>query len=244
MSPYVIAFLIISSAVVSAAGCMMHSPEPADITIAPVLLSLTTPVATASPEQVAECTSNPDCVPAECCHPSSCTPKTRKEPCNLMCTAVCEGPLDCGAGSCGCVNKKCSIIPTTLASDVPHQVTVLSITASPQRYSPFMSSTPGIGLEPLSTGFSAQDATFTWKASYGQFLSWNSTDFKVNQLGDFASNHGEKLFWSFIDRPPSTGTPVTITVTATDTGSGRVLGSSAITLAWDGDYAVTVKKIE
>jgi hypothetical protein len=116
--------------------------------------------------------------------------------------------------------------------------------ASPQRYSPIMSSTPGIGLEPLITGFSAQDATFTWKATYGQFLSWNPPDFKVHQLGDSASNHGEKLYWSFTDKPSSTGTPVTIMVTATDTGSGRVLGSSTVMLAWDGNYAVKVKEIE
>lgn len=107
-----------------------------------------------------------------------------------------------------------------------------------------MSSTPGVGLELISEGFTPENATFTWKATYGQFLSWNSPDFKVNQLGDSASNHGEKLYWSFIDKPSSTKTPVTITVTATDTGSGRVLGSSAITLAWDGDYAVAVKEIE
>jgi hypothetical protein len=120
----------------------------------------------------------------------------------------------------------------------------MMIKAAPQRYSPIMSSTPGIGLEPLITGFSPQDATFTWKATYGQFLSWNSPDFNVTQRGDSASNHGEKLYWSFTDKPSTTGTPVTITVTATDTGSGRVLGSSAITLAWDGDYAVTVQEIE
>jgi hypothetical protein len=103
-----------------------------------------------------------------------------------------------------------------------------------------MSSTPGVGLEPVITGFHAQDATFTWNATYGYFLSWNSPDFKVNQLGDSANNHGEKLYWSFIDKPSFMATPVVITVTARDTVSGRVLGSTTVTLAWDADYAVTV----
>ena len=107
-----------------------------------------------------------------------------------------------------------------------------------------MSSTPGIKLEPVVTGFSIQDASFAWKASYGQFLSWNSPDYTVNQLGDSASNHGEKLYWSFTDKPSSTVTPVTITVTATESGSGRFLGRSTVTLAWDGDYAVTVQGVE
>jgi hypothetical protein len=105
-----------------------------------------------------------------------------------------------------------------------------------------MSSTPGIGLEPVITGFTVQDATFTWNASYGNFLSWNSTDFTINELGDSATNHGEKLYWSFIEKPPATATPVTITVQATDTGSGQLLGSSTVTLAWEGNYTVTLVK--
>jgi len=161
-----------------------------------------------------------------------------------MCTAGCEGPLDCGAGSCGCVNGTCSVISSLSVPVTSAGFTAITLMASPQRYSPFMSSTPGIGLEPVVTGFIAQDATFTWKASCGEFLSWNSPDFKVNQLGDTATSHGEKLYWSFIDTPSSTATPVVITVTAKDTASGRLLGSSTVTLAWEGDYTVTVKKIE
>jgi hypothetical protein len=244
MNPNVMALLVICIAAISVAGCMTYSTEPAGTPIVPISLPPTTPVATASPEPVTECTSDADCVPAECCHPSGCTAAAAKQPCNLMCTMSCEGPLDCGAGSCGCVNKKCSVIPASSVLSDRQKLTAISVKASPQRFSPFMSSTPGIGLEPLITGFSAQDATFTWKATYGHFLSWNSPDFKVNERGDSTSNHGEKLYWSFIDKPSSTGTPVTIAVTATDTVSGRVLGSSAITLAWDGDYAVIVKNIE
>jgi len=58
------------------------------------------------------CQSNSDCVGAECCHPTYCINKAYKEDCsNIECTAVCEGPLDCGAGTCSCVNNKCVVIP-------------------------------------------------------------------------------------------------------------------------------------
>jgi hypothetical protein len=107
-----------------------------------------------------------------------------------------------------------------------------------------MSSTPGVGLEPVIAGFDTGNATFTWKTTYGQFLSWSSPDFKVNQMGDFAGNHGEKLYWSFIDKPSSTEIPVTITITATDTASGRLLGSSTVTLDWADNYSVTVRDRE
>jgi hypothetical protein len=107
-----------------------------------------------------------------------------------------------------------------------------------------MSSTPGVGLELTAVGFRPENASFAWKASYGHFLSWNAPDYRVNELGDTAVNRGEKLYWSFTDKPSSTINPVTITVTATENGSGQVLGMSAVTLAWDGDYMVTVKTIE
>jgi hypothetical protein len=244
MDPKIIALLIICCAVISVTGCMTNSAAPAGITPVPATLLPATPAATASPVYRAECTRAEDCVPAECCHPSRCIPGPKKGPCNLLCTASCEGPLDCGAGSCGGVNGTCSVISSLPVPDNSAGFTAITLKASPQRYSPFMSSTPGIGLEPVVTGFGAQDATFAWKATYGEFLSWNPPDFKVNQLGDTATSHGEKIYWSFIDKPSSTATPVVITVTAKDTASGRLLGSSTVTLVWEGDYTVTVKKIE
>lgn len=103
-----------------------------------------------------------------------------------------------------------------------------------------MSSTPGIGLTPEVTGFSAGNASFAWTATYGEFLSWGSPGFRVNPLGSSATNHGETIYWSFYERPASTESPVTITVTATDPASGRILGNATVTLAWAGNYSVAV----
>jgi hypothetical protein len=57
------------------------------------------------------CESASDCVGTECCHPTSCINKAYKGVCNELCTQVCQGPLDCGAGACSCVNNKCVIVP-------------------------------------------------------------------------------------------------------------------------------------
>jgi hypothetical protein len=261
MDPRVIALLVICIAALSFAGCTTPSAGPAGtlsslqttpaipaspVSTVPASLLQTPPPATispVSPAMVAECTRAEDCVPAGCCHPSSCTAVIAKQPCNLMCTASCEGPLDCGAGSCGCVKGTCSVVPASPAVSVtaPSALTSITIKASPLKYSPVMSSTPGIGLEPVASGFNAGNATFAWKTSYGHFLSWDSPDFTVNQLGDSATNHGGKLYWSFIDPPASTATPVTITVTATDPASGRLVGSSTVTLAWEGNFSVVVR---
>ena len=138
-----------------------------------------------------------------------------------------------------CPDDVCRFIPATSPASPARS---LRIDPSPQRYSPIMSSTPGIGLDPVITGFNATDATFTWNASYGQFLSWNTPGYTIEQSGASVSGPGRKLYWSFIDKPASVEEPVIITVTAKDPKSGAVWGSSAVTLAWDGNYTVTVQK--
>lgn len=56
------------------------------------------------------CNSDSDCVPAACCHPTECINKNYAPDCfGIFCTQVCEGPLDCGAGKCACVNNKCAV---------------------------------------------------------------------------------------------------------------------------------------
>jgi len=65
----------------------------------------------------------------------------------------------------------------------------------------------------------------------------------VNEKGSRVTTNGGKIYWSFIDKPASTGSPVIITMTARDTATKKEIGRSTLTLAWDGDYAVTVQEI-
>jgi hypothetical protein len=60
---------------------------------------------------VRSCENDTDCVPNQCCHPTGCINRAYKGVCTLLCTNTCEGPIDCGAGHCGCVNGKCGVIP-------------------------------------------------------------------------------------------------------------------------------------
>jgi hypothetical protein len=106
-----------------------------------------------------------------------------------------------------------------------------------------MSSTPGIRLNITTAGFTAAEAIFSWNTTYGEFFSWNSPDYRVLRQTGAVQNHGEDLYWSFTDKPAPDATPVTISVTARDPGSGTVLGTSQLILVWIGDYAVTVRDI-
>ena len=57
------------------------------------------------------CTKDSDCVPNLCCHPTNCINRAYKGVCTELCTNVCLGPIDCGAGHCACVNGRCGVSP-------------------------------------------------------------------------------------------------------------------------------------
>ena len=58
------------------------------------------------------CEIDSDCAPATCCHPTDVVNKEDAPDCRTaICTAVCMGPLDCGAGEIKCVEKTCRIVP-------------------------------------------------------------------------------------------------------------------------------------
>ncbi|HEU4537662.1 MAG TPA: hypothetical protein VFS00_26260 [Polyangiaceae bacterium] len=57
----------------------------------------------------AVCATDADCVPAECCHASTCGSAAKKPDCSdTMCTRECRpGTFDCGGGGCACRNGRC-----------------------------------------------------------------------------------------------------------------------------------------
>ncbi len=67
-----------------------------------------------------ECSTNEDCVPAECCHSTSCVPFWQTPDCaDVMCTMECRaGTIDCGGG-CACENSKCTERLAGLEEPVP-----------------------------------------------------------------------------------------------------------------------------
>jgi len=239
MHPNVLLLLLICIATAAIAGCTSGTTPAATPSPAP---PPATPFAT-TPGDTTACTTDQDCVPAQCCHPSGCMNKALAPPCETkLCTMSCEGPIDCGAGSCGCVNGRCGVIAATSDQGQGVQKVLFRLEASPQRYSPMMSSTPGVRLTPNITGFAAADATFEWNATFGRFLMWDAPDYKVHEIGNPVATDGRTIYWTFTEKPASTREPVTITVTARDTTRrGAVLGSSTVTLSWDGDYAVMVR---
>ena len=58
-----------------------------------------------------ECRGDDDCVPAACCHPTTCVPVAQAPACaGVMCTRQCApGTLDCGQAHCTCAAGRCGV---------------------------------------------------------------------------------------------------------------------------------------
>lgn len=140
-------------------------------------------------------------------------------------------------------NQTCNVDADCVPAPASPAETSLHLTVTPKKYSPLMSSTVGIGIAVNASGFNLADSRVIWNASYGKFLSWGPADFTVQDLGNSTANHGEKLYWSFYEKPASSREPVIVTVTATDPESGIVMGKGIVTLDWDGELGVIVKDI-
>ncbi len=58
------------------------------------------------------CTKDEECVPDSCCHAKSCAIRNSAPSCQgVVCSQECEpGTLDCGQGSCRCVNGLCEVL--------------------------------------------------------------------------------------------------------------------------------------
>lgn len=136
-------------------------------------------------------------------------------------------------------------VPVTCSADTgvcpPPVLASVRINASPSRYSPFMSSTPGIRLSPDVSGFNQSGAEFVWNANYGHFLSWGSPDYTIRNYPLPVVNHGETIYWSFTEPVSSARDPVTISLSARNVSSGQVLGSSSLTLCWEGNFTVILQ---
>lgn len=64
-------------------------------------------------QMLPECKVDSDCVPEQCCHPTSCVNKEFAPDCtDIMCGKMCKGPIDCGEGRCACKNNRCAVEST------------------------------------------------------------------------------------------------------------------------------------
>jgi hypothetical protein len=82
---------------------------PSAMIVVAVLFSVS--VGTVHALSAGECQMDDQCVPAQCCHPTTCVASFDAPPCaSTSCTSNCEaGTMDCGQGRCFCVEGLCRV---------------------------------------------------------------------------------------------------------------------------------------
>ncbi len=123
----------------------------------------------------------------------------------------------------------------------------LVIEATPDKYSPFMSSTVGIRLTPHYDTHAA--VVYNWTTNYGYFISWNATDGKVTQYNQSVVTPDPDIYWSYSpdemgkEKPPVTVRLVLQTERLIHGGSeGRgTIDWKDIHITWEGNDTAVVK---
>lgn len=145
------AVIILAMAMVFLAGCATTPPQGVTPTPTPTA-GTGTVTPTPSADQTS-CTGDWDCVPAQCCHPTSCINRAFKGVCTVACTLSCEGPIDCGAGHCGCVSGRCQVIAGPAPEDLTNQDSPLAATfADGVSRTPLEKTTVTLGLSQVTSG--------------------------------------------------------------------------------------------
>ncbi|MDD1651762.1 MAG: PQQ-dependent sugar dehydrogenase, partial [Methanomicrobiales archaeon] len=146
--------IVLSLAMAFVAGCATAPTGGGTPMPTPVSGTVTT---TPTPRaDLTSCTADSDCVPAQCCHPTGCINRAFKGVCTVACTMSCEGPLDCGAGHCGCVAGLCQVVAGPAAEDLTNQNSPLAATFSDgASHTPLGMPAAEIGLQQVTGGLSA-----------------------------------------------------------------------------------------
>lgn len=137
------------------------------------------------------------------------------------------------------------VTPAGTVTGVPlttPEVLDIPIRASPEKYSPLMSSTVGIALTPIYNGSGA--VVYGWNTSYGYFIGWNAPDWKVNRYNETVDTTNQTIYWSYSpddmgkEKPPVTVRLIIKTPPRVHGGNGTIAWKD-IQITWeDTDTAV------
>ena len=119
-----------------------------------------------------------------------------------------------------------------------------SIIPGRDAYALTLSSFPGLPLSP-DPGLEASSSClyqYRWLATDGTFLSWREPDFIVREVGNDTIADNGTVYWTWRNPDlPASGHDVRITLEVRDPGGSTLLGSTTLSVGWEGETAVVRK---
>jgi hypothetical protein len=111
----------------------------------------------------------------------------------------------------------------------------LRVRVEPARWSPEMSSSPGVGLLPDVDRPAEDDIRVRWRANFGRFMTESATH-ELTARGAELTAGREKVYWTYdLATAPTHRPPVRIDAEAVDWKTGEILVQTGFVLVWEGD---------
>ncbi|WP_319562992.1 hypothetical protein [Marispirochaeta sp.] len=110
------------------------------------------------------------------------------------------------------------------------------------KYSPIMSSVPGIPLIPeYYSNENSKTYMFQWITEQGHFIKWDD-NYKIIQLENIVKNNGEKIFWSIDFEQKEEETPFRIWLKVIDLETENILGETKVSVEKNNEGFYVIKK--
>lgn len=115
----------------------------------------------------------------------------------------------------------------------------VSIKPGVEKYSPLMSSVPGI---PLTSEFKNENPPkkmiYQWSTEQGKFLSWQYS--KVEELGKSVENNGDVIYWAVDFNEKEQAQPFKIKLKVLDSKTSKIIAESTIVVEKNAEGFYTV----
>lgn len=127
------------------------------------------------------------------------------------------------------------VLAVLLGACVP-KPTQMMVNILPGAYSAAMSSTPGMGLYPVSEPPSGVTPRYRYTATEGFFVTWDESTHEVEQHGAEFVTLAARVYWSYDPSVPTgRGGPVRVSVITENAKNGKPLARADFSLAFDGE---------
>lgn len=127
------------------------------------------------------------------------------------------------------------VLAVLLGACVP-KPTQMRVDLLPGAYSAAMSSTPGMGLYPVSEPPSGVTPRYRYTATEGFFVTWDESTHEVLQQGPEFVTLAGRVYWTYDPSVPTGRSgPVRIAVITENAKNGKPLARADINLAFDGE---------
>jgi hypothetical protein len=131
------------------------------------------------------------------------------------------------------------MFPTIIYQKATNKKIEVTINSEINKYSPLMSSTPGM---PLVAETKEEDIKYHWIAEQGTFLSWDRDSGKINIFGKDIKSNEQRIYWSVDPNEEIKISPFRIYLKIENNDTSKIIYETSIEIEQSKDGFFSIKK--